>query len=168
MSTSLVDIRIRQREYLLAISRALTAELEVTDVLRIILQASVDFVTGHAGLIVLSDPNEKVFRVAAVLGISAETLYQYPQLVSGLHFDNETDQEVIHLIDHNVQALVHDSAHEAGFNQSILIPMRIGDDLIGVIYVFQNQKLLFSQDAPNLLQSFADQAAIAVKKCPAL
>lgn len=163
MSTSLVDFRIRQREYLLAISRALTSELEVTDVLRIILQASVDFITGHAGLIVLSDPNEKIFRVSAALGITADMLYQFPQLVEGLHFESETEQEMIHLIDQNVQALAHHIGYEAGYNQTILIPMRIGESLIGVIYVFQNQKLLFSQDAPNLLQSFADQAAIAVK-----
>ncbi|MEM7802313.1 MAG: ATP-binding protein [Chloroflexota bacterium] len=147
----------------MAISRALTAELDVTDVLRIILQASVDFIAGNAGLIVLSEPNEKIFRVAAAAGIPAETLYQYPQLVNGLLFENETEREMIHLIDQHIQTLAHHSDDEIGINQTILIPMRIGDDLIGVIYVFQNEKFLFSQDAPNLLQSFADQAAIAVK-----
>ena len=39
----LVDYRIRQREYLLAIGRALTAELDLADVLRIIVQGSTDF-----------------------------------------------------------------------------------------------------------------------------
>ena len=65
MGRALVDIRILQREYLLAISRALTAELDLHDVLRIILQAAVEIVSGRAGMIVLSDPNSETLRVAA-------------------------------------------------------------------------------------------------------
>ncbi|MCP4423468.1 MAG: hypothetical protein GY803_03150, partial [Chloroflexi bacterium] len=56
MAHALVDIRILQREYLLAISRALTAELELPDLLRIILKASVEFVSGRAGMIALAEP----------------------------------------------------------------------------------------------------------------
>ena len=62
----LVDYRVRQREYLLAISRALTSELDLADVLRIIVQASVEFISGRAGAIVLADPNDGSFRVAAI------------------------------------------------------------------------------------------------------
>ena len=36
MSRALVDIRILQREYLLGISRAMTAELDLGDLLRLI------------------------------------------------------------------------------------------------------------------------------------
>jgi PAS domain S-box-containing protein len=41
--------------------------------------------------------------------------------------------------------------------------MMSGDTLIGTIYVFQAGNYRISSDAANLLQSFADQAAIAVK-----
>ena len=62
MARALVDIRILQREYLLAISRALTAELELPDVLRIILQSAVDLVSGRAGMIALAEPHSETFR----------------------------------------------------------------------------------------------------------
>ena len=62
MARALVDVRILQREYLLAISRALTAELDLHDVLRIILQAAVEIVSGRAGMIVLSDPDSETLR----------------------------------------------------------------------------------------------------------
>ena len=86
MSKSLIDIRVRQREYLLAISRALSAELDLADVLRIILQASVEFAGGRAGIIVLSDPDESVFRVAAALGVPSELLYSHSDLVNGFPY----------------------------------------------------------------------------------
>ncbi len=69
MAKALVDVRVLQREYLLAISRALTAELDVQDLLRIILRAAVELVSGRAGMVALAEPNSETFRVAAVHGI---------------------------------------------------------------------------------------------------
>ena len=69
MSRALVDIRILQREFLLAISRAMTAELEVHDLLRLILKSSVELVSGKAGLIALVDESGEMLQVAAVYGI---------------------------------------------------------------------------------------------------
>jgi len=44
MGRALVDVRVLQREYLLAISRAMTAELELPEVLRLILKSAVELV----------------------------------------------------------------------------------------------------------------------------
>ncbi len=41
MSRALVDVRVLQREFLLAISRAMTAELDLHDLLRLILKSPV-------------------------------------------------------------------------------------------------------------------------------
>ncbi len=46
----LPDYRVRQREYLLEISRALTEELDLKPLLERILQISIEMLTGHAGL----------------------------------------------------------------------------------------------------------------------
>ena len=69
MARALVDIRILQREYLLAISRAMTAELDLHDLLRLILKSAVELVSGQAGMIALADPGADTLRVAAVYGI---------------------------------------------------------------------------------------------------
>ncbi|MDJ0755479.1 MAG: ATP-binding protein [Ardenticatenaceae bacterium] len=163
MSTGIVDIRIRQREFLLAISRALSAELDLSDVLRVILQASVEFIAGRAGLVVLADPNEHTFRVAAALGVPGETFEQHPQLVKGIPYEPGAEEAAIPLIDTGIQKLAKDISNDLDVAQTILLPMQSGDTIIGMIYVFQEKNFVFSSDAPNLLQSFADQAAIAVK-----
>ncbi len=161
--TGLVDIRIRQREFLLAISRALTAELDLTDVLRIILQASVEFIAGRAGIVVLADPSELSFRVAAALGIPGETFHKYPLLLKGIAYQEGAERDVIPEIDEHIQQLAEAVQIDLDLAQAILLPMQSGDTLIGMIYVFQSRSYVFSSDAPMLLQSFADQAAIAVR-----
>ena len=53
----LPDIRVRQRDYLLEISRAVTEELDLDKLLGRILKYSIELLAGHAGFIALSNPN---------------------------------------------------------------------------------------------------------------
>jgi PAS domain S-box-containing protein len=155
----LVDYRVRQREYLLAISRALTAELDLSDVLRIIVQASVEFISGRAGVIVLADPSDRTFRIAAIYGIPRDLFDDFTPLLQGFSYRDESEQEAIP----ELTAQMKQVAKAAGLTQIVSLPMMSGDSVIGVIYVFLAENYWFGQDATNLLQSFADQAAIAVK-----
>ncbi len=152
MSKSLIDIRVRQREYLLAISRALSAELELPDALRVILQASVEFAGGRAGLIVLSDPEDTVFRVAAALGISSELLYTHCDLITGIHYDPGHEEDVMPIIEDSISSLTKELKKNLEINQTLILPMQQGDIITGMIYVFQDEKYIFGDDAPKLLQ----------------
>jgi len=49
----LPDFRVRQRDYLLEISRALTQELDLDKLLERILNISIEMLAGQAGLIAL-------------------------------------------------------------------------------------------------------------------
>ncbi len=49
----LPDFRVRQRDYLLEITRALTQELDLDSLLERILRFSIELLAGQAGLIVL-------------------------------------------------------------------------------------------------------------------
>lgn len=157
----LVDYRVRQREYLLAISRALTSELDLGDVLRIIVQASVEFISGRAGAIVLADPGEGAFRIAAIYGLQREHFDRFRPLMEGLPYRAGEEQEVIPELTRRMRRVAQEA--EIGVTQVLRLPMLSGDNLIGMIYVFQTGSYQISSDAANLLQSFADQAAIAVK-----
>jgi PAS domain S-box-containing protein len=157
----LVDYRIRQREFLLAISRALTSELELVDVLRIIVQASVDFISGQAGVIVLADPTDRKFRIAAVYGLPRSHFDQFSSLLQGFPYQEGSEKEVIPEITERIYEVA--KAVDIGVAQVLRLPMMSGETLIGMIYVFQSSSYRISTDAANLLQSFADQAAIAVK-----
>ena len=157
----LVDYRIRQREYLLSISRALTSELELADVLRIIVQASVEFISGRAGTIILADPSEDAFKIAAIYGLQRNHFEKYMPILRGLPYQRGKEQEVIPELTRRLQSVAQDA--DIGLTQVLRLPMMSGDTLIGMIYVFQSASYRISSDAANLLQSFADQAAIAVK-----
>ena len=51
----LPDYRVRQREYLLEISRALTEELDLNTLLGRILQISIEMLSGHSGFVALTE-----------------------------------------------------------------------------------------------------------------
>ncbi|MDX1413843.1 MAG: ATP-binding protein [Candidatus Promineifilaceae bacterium] len=158
MARALVDVRILQREYLLAISRAMTAELHLHDLLRLILQSAVELVSGQAGMVALLDPDSKQLRVAAIYGIPAELVDHFAPLLHDLPDAEEGERE-------ELMRRLHLVAKEANlaFTQVIRLPMRVGGDVIGLIFIFQSGNYYFVPDASNLLRSFAEQAAIAVK-----
>src|SRR3990170_208576 len=64
----LPDFRVRQRDYLLEISRALTEALDLPTVLRRILQVAADLLAGQAGLIALRE-EEGAWKLRAHYGI---------------------------------------------------------------------------------------------------
>ena len=67
----LPDFRVRQRDYLLEISRALTQELDLEKLLTRILKIAIEMLAGQAGLIALKDEG---WRVAAAHGIASQFL----------------------------------------------------------------------------------------------
>ncbi|MFN8565578.1 MAG: hypothetical protein U0703_28990, partial [Anaerolineae bacterium] len=66
----LLDFRVRQRDFLLEISRAITAQLELSEVLRRVLNASVVMLGGQVGLVTLRDP-QGGYRVRATMGVDS-------------------------------------------------------------------------------------------------
>ena len=68
----LPDFRVRQRDYLLEISRALTQELDLNILLSRILRISVEMLAGQAGILALKESSG--WRVAAAHGIPAAFL----------------------------------------------------------------------------------------------
>ena len=155
----LTDYRVRQREYLLKISRALTAQLDLLSVLRLILEAAGEMLSGHAGLIVLRDDDapdasENAFVVRASFGIAPQRLGLFAPLWSD-GIDNSSG-----LSRRNLAQI----ALAAGMplRQVVALPMSIGDQTVGSIYIFRNSGGEFSANDRQMLQAFADQAAIAV------
>ena len=67
-SIMLTDYRVRQREYLLEISRAMTARLDLEAVLRRILDAACELLASNVGLIVLRREDGS-FGPRAIYGI---------------------------------------------------------------------------------------------------
>ncbi len=156
--TAVIEYLIRQRDYLLDISRALTSQLSLSEVLRRILRSATEMLGGQAGLIALSD-QEGNFTLRASHGIPPTVLHLFAPLLTDIPRSN-TESFVIPELDRKMRLVAH--AAGMGLHQVIALPMTIGRELVGVIYIFRAYGGSFSANDVQLLQSFAHQAAIAV------
>jgi PAS domain S-box-containing protein len=155
----LTDYRVRQRDYLLEISRALTAQLDLGTVLRKILDAAAEMLSGQAGLIALRR-DDGSYAISASYGISPQALDLFGPLLSDLPERADASGWTIPELERKLTLVAH--AVRLSLQQVVALPMTVGDQLVGAIYVFRAHGGRFSSDERQVLESFADQAAIAV------
>lgn len=155
----LPDFRVRQRDYLLEITRAITQELELEKVLARILHISIEMLAGQAGLIVLREPAGG-WKVAASQGIPPAFLRQLSPLLATVPEQNDPAMEELPEVNRLLQGLTH--AASMGLLTGVALPLVARYRVVGVLFVFRNYLGSFSANDRQLLQSFADQAAIAV------
>jgi PAS domain S-box-containing protein len=151
----LPDYRVRQRDYLLNISRAITSQLDLNAVLRMILQSAVDMLGGHAGLVALMD-SDGAYRIRESYGVARPLLDQLKPIVA--EADNPT--EATTRLEENLVAMAQRVG--LGFWQVVSLPLTVGEERLGNLYIFRTLGGEFSANDRLILQSFADQAAIAV------
>src|SRR5512141_1017854 len=150
----LPDFRVRQRDYLLEISRALTQELDREKLLARILKIAIEMLAGQAGLIALKD--QEGWRVATAHGIAPAFLsYLTPLLAE----ENVRELDVSEL-NRMLKELTYTAS--MGLLNGTGLPLAAHGQIIGVIFIFRNYPDLFTSNDRVLLQSFADQAAVAV------
>jgi PAS domain S-box-containing protein len=150
----LPDFRVRQRDYLLEITRAITQELDLDKLLARILRISIEMLAGQAGILALKETNG--WRVASAHGIPPAFLsYLEPLLAE----EKATELNLVEL-----NRMLKELAYTAsmGLLNGVGIPLAAHGQVIGVIFIFRSYPDLFSANDKLLLQSFADQAAIAV------
>jgi len=150
----LPDFRVRQRDYLLEISRMITQELDLEKLLARILRVSIEMLAGQAGLIALKQIEG--WRVAAAHGIAPAYLSYLTPL---LEEENAAEFDVNEL-NRMLKAMTYTASK--GILNGTALPLAAHGQIIGVIFIFRNYPDLFTPNDRTLLQSFADQAAIAV------
>jgi PAS domain S-box-containing protein len=156
---SLPDFRVRQRDYLLEIARAITGELNLDILLKRILQLTADILSGNAGLIALrSDEGE--WNVAASHGIPEPLLKNLDPLLAAVPDHEDPARFEVPKINELLQTIAQRVS--LGLLTGVGLPLIARNHVIGVIFIFRNYSGRFSTNDRALLQSFADQAAIAV------
>ena len=153
----LPDYRVRQRDYLLEISRALTEELDLDTLLLRILRIAIEMLTGHAGFIALQDEKHG-WHIAVHEGIADALLTYLKNWLEAQPSESEDASEV-HVPE--INRMLNDIS--MGMLTGVGINMIFQKQIIGQIYVFRNYHGLFSTNDRMLLTSFANQAAIAVR-----
>jgi len=155
----MMDYQLRQREYLLEISRAMTSSLNLPSVLRMIIQYAVEMLQGQAGLIALRQEDGS-FRVQASYGLRSGILPFFAPLLTDI--PPWTDPIGWMIPDLEMRLSMVAATLGLGLRQVVALPMVMQGELIGVIYVFRSRGGAFSANDRQVLASFADQAAIAV------
>jgi signal transduction histidine kinase len=155
----LPDFRVRQRDYLLEINRTVTQELELDKLLVRILDISVEMLAGQAGLMALRS-EQGGWKVASYHGIPASLLRHLAPILSEVP-DHENPAEFeIPEINRLLQKVAQTVS--LGLLTGVGLPLIARKRVIGVIFIFRSYFSSFSPNDRALLQSFADQAAIAV------
>ncbi|MGD1992276.1 MAG: histidine kinase, partial [Anaerolineae bacterium] len=79
----LSSYRVRQRDYLLKISQALTAQLDLDTVLQMVMKAAARLMSGQAGLIALRQSGGG-FAIHAMYGLPASLKGYFSTLLSDI------------------------------------------------------------------------------------
>lgn len=156
----LPDFRVRQRDYLLEIGRAITQELNLDKLLARILDISAEMLAGQAGLIALRK-EEGGWTVAASHGIPPSFLDYLDPLLGAI--PDHDDPALFELPKINTLLQQVTRIASLGLLGGVGLPLIVHSQVIGMIFIFRNYSARFSTNDQALLQSFADQAAIAVR-----
>jgi PAS domain S-box-containing protein len=165
----LPDYRVRQRDYLLEISRALTEALDLPTVLQRILKAAAELISGQAGLIALRDAPPELptpwaggarWRVQAHYGIPEPFLAHFAPLLADIPEHGDPRRFAVPEVNRRLQAITQSTA--LGLLSGVALPLIARHDVLGIIYIFRAYPVAFTANDQALLGSFADQAAIAV------
>jgi PAS domain S-box-containing protein len=155
----LPDFRVRQRDYLLEITRAISQELNLDKLLARILNISIEMLAGQAGLIALREMRGG-WTVRASHRIPPAFLRHLDPLLAAVPEREEPARYELPEINTLLQNLTR--AASWGLLSGVVLPLIARRQVVGVILIFRNYQGVFSANDTALLQSFADQAAIAV------
>ena len=154
----LLDFRVRQRDFLLEISRAITAQLDLGEVLRRVLNASVVMLGGQVGLITLRDSGG-AYRVRATMGLEAARV---PEINEQLQQLFNTDGEALDYDTLYTKLTEIAATLDKRLKQPFALPLIFASEPLGLLIIFRSYVATATPDDMQVLESFADQAAIAV------
>jgi PAS domain S-box-containing protein len=155
----LPDFRVRQRDYLLEISRIITQELDLQVVLNRIVRFSAELLAGHAGLIALRQEGGG-WKIASSYGIQTAFLKNLKPLLADIPDHGDAARFELPELNRRLQRITQ--ATTMGLLNGVGLPLIAHGEVLGVIFVFRSYGGLFSSEDRALLQAFASQAAIAV------
>jgi len=153
---SMADYRVVQRDYLLEISRAINAQLDLEAVLGLVVRVAAEIVAGNHGFIALHDTPAHHLRIAVAHSLRTEQWAAFDPLLAALEQPNDAAERA---------AVVRGIAEQLdlALRQMVSLPLLVRGQRIGVIVVFRAAvNVAFTPDDRALLETFAEQAAIAV------
>jgi signal transduction histidine kinase len=156
----LPDFRIRQRDYLLEITRAITQELDLDILLGRILKIAVEMLAGQAGLVALRSA-QGGWRVAVTHGMPSP----FRKVIESFLVDVPDHEDPERFEIPEINRLLNNLTFTAslGLLTGVGLPLIARQKVVGLLFIFRGYAGVFSSNDHSLLSSFANQAAIAVQ-----
>ncbi|MBX3012029.1 MAG: GAF domain-containing protein [Caldilineaceae bacterium] len=166
--------QLRQREYLLRITRAMTSRLDSPTLLRLILSSAAEVVGCRSGLVVLEEEigfgqlrTVTQYQIRAYYGFTPQSLPAFEPLLDVVpliqhEFDEPNTQFDEHMLDLQTRVRQVEAKLGVTLGQVVGLPLLFEEELLGMIYLFRTE-YAFTQLDWQFLQGFADQAAVAVR-----
>lgn len=152
-------------EYLLALSRALSRNLDLGTVLHIVLEEAIVLLQADAGFVALRLPRTNM-RVVATTGLPLETARAFEPLLNSIPQHSETADDTPPWWKQPAlqRALLRVARRQhLPFTHIIAMPLEVDGDIIGALIAFRSSERAFTRYEERLLSGFADQASIAIR-----
>jgi len=131
----------------------------MSEVLRLVLNASIVMLGGQVGLVALRDSSSE-YRVSAALGLKRDQINALNEQINDLiaQSASEPDGEHVDTILKKMAITI-----DRRLRQCLFLPLSIGGEPLGLLLIFRAFWANPTENDLIILQSFADQAAIAVQ-----
>lgn len=156
-------------ELLYSISRELTSELDINELLRRVLELTLEKVAAESGSIIVLDEEGQVTEGAVVYEgeIQARTpeklVDPFERGLAGWVFEHREAAYVPSTLDDDRWLQRTDDHLEELSRSAISVPLIVRDRVVGVLTMVHSQAGFFSKEDMTLLQAIADQAGVAVE-----
>ncbi len=136
----------------------MSARLDLSSLLELTLKSAVEIVAGQAGIITLRREDGTMAPWASI-GLPVQAVPLFEPLWHHLESkgSSETTQDV------SLRLALASKAAGVQMRQVVSLPLTIGQESIGHIFIFRTRGAAFSANDTQVLSAFADQAAIAVQ-----
>ena len=155
--------KARQIEALAQVSQSIASNRYLEEILHLIVTVTAEMTNSNLCSIMIHDPEEGLV-IRATQTLSQEYRNKPPikigESISGIVFRDATPIQVED-VQKDPRYSFKDLARKENLVSLLSVPMMIKSRAIGVINVYTSQPHLFSQDEIKVLQSVANQAAIA-------
>ncbi|MFQ5576877.1 MAG: ATP-binding protein [Anaerolineae bacterium] len=154
----LPDFRLRQRDYLLNISQAMSSQLDLPNLLKLIIESAVELLAGQAGLIVLRQDSGGLSPAAAI-GLPRRAVPLFEPLWRDIPPDAPNA-----IPDISLRLALASKAPGVPLRQVVALPLTIEEENRGYIFVSRARAAAsFTENDNQVLHTFANHAAIAVQ-----
>jgi GAF domain-containing protein len=151
------------------VGQAVNSTLDVEQVLRTIVMKAVELSVTDAGTIYVFDEARREFRLRATYGMSEAMTAAISDRHIGVGDVNIGDatrrREPIQIADlrETPASTLNDIILSAGYRALLVVPLLGPDRIVGALVVRRKEPGAFLQSSVDLLQTFADQSAIALE-----